>query len=252
MSRITAPEVQSMVSHWLGCPPNGYFGSLYGSDIRAMLQTPQRSGLGNAFTAKLRRDVPVLAVVPNGRIDIGITDEAPDRRNIVIGVGSEFAIEAPVRAASPAQTLSSSLARSRRGGTVGFMSPTYSADEDAGDAQIVVVRGGGSSGIARVAYATVGGTAVPGRDYTPVSGFLTWLDGDTDPKIISVPLANDELLLTGTTVDLVLSNPTGATLGLQSTATLVISIDQTQYNGLLMLQQDLGTALYGELPQVAP
>lgn len=239
-----------MVSHWLGCPPNGYFGSLYGSDIRAMLQTPQRSGLGDAFTAKLRRDVPVLTAVSGGRIDIGVADEGPDRRNIIIGVGSEFVIEAPQRGTSPSQTLSGSLARSRRSGSVGFSAAVYQADEDAGQAEILVTRSGGSAGAVSVAYATTGGgTAVIGRDYTPVSGVLTWADGDTAPKTILVPVLDDDLLLTGTTVGLALSAPNGVALGAQSTATLVLSIDATQFGELVALQQALTDAVYGELPQ---
>lgn len=101
MSRIGPEKVQNMVSHWLGCPPNGYFGSLYGSDIRAMLQAPQRSGLGNDFVAKMRRDIPILTVIPDGQIDIGITDSGPDRRDIVIGIGSQFVVQSQGRALNP-------------------------------------------------------------------------------------------------------------------------------------------------------
>lgn len=111
MSRIGPDEVQSMVSHWLGCPPNGYFGSLYGSDIRAMLQAPQRSGLRNDFVAKMRRDVPILTAIPDGQIDIGITDTGPDRRDIVIGIGSEFVVESKGRGVSPARSLVRSQSR---------------------------------------------------------------------------------------------------------------------------------------------
>ncbi|WP_293000033.1 Calx-beta domain-containing protein [Nevskia sp.] len=250
MSRITASEVQSMVSHWLGCPPNGYFGSLYGSDIRAMLQAPQRSGIAESFIRKLRNDVPVLSAISAADVQIGFTDEGPDRRNIVIGIGSQFAIEAQPRATAPPQSIVTSLGRSRRSGFISFASGAFSFNEDDGQAQVSVMRTGGSRGIATVDYATSGGTAVVGRDYISVTGTLTWLDGDSTPKLIAVPLVDDDLLLTGQTLTLTLFNPVGAFLGVQPTTTLTLSIDAGQFAELLRLRGQIDQALYVEYPRV--
>jgi hypothetical protein len=65
-----------------------------------------------------------------------------------------------VRRAQPASTL------------VEFSQPTYLIAENAGQAQISVLRRGVVTGETKVHYATEGGTATPGTDYTAVSGDL--------------------------------------------------------------------------------
>ena len=59
-----------------------------------------------------------------------------------------------------------------------FSMANYTVNAAAGVAVITVDRDGGG-GLVTVEYATAGGTAVPGVDYTPVSGTLTFSLGVT-------------------------------------------------------------------------
>lgn len=91
---------------------------------------------------------------------------------------------------------------------------------------IAVQRTGGSNGIVTVNYATSDGMATVGSDYTAASGTLTWADGDTADKTITVTVKGDTTVEPNETVNLTLSNPQGgAVLGAQSTATLTILTD---------------------------
>ena len=60
----------------------------------------------------------------------------------------------------------------------------------AGSAVIAVTRFGGLSGVASVNYATHDSTALAGPHYTATSGTLTWSDGETGEKTITVPIMN--------------------------------------------------------------
>lgn len=74
-------------------------------------------------------------------------------------------------------------------GRVQFSTETVAGIEG-GNATLTVTRSGGSSGVVSVGYSTVAGTAGTG-DYTTTSGALTWADGDTADKTITVPITAD-------------------------------------------------------------
>lgn len=112
------------------------------------------------------------------------------------------------------------------GGNLAFNSSNYAAVESGGTATITVNRTGGSSGPASVSYATVtGGNASPMLDYLSASGTLSWTNGETAPKAFSITIVDDNLAETNETISLILTNPSGAYLGPQSTATLTILED---------------------------
>jgi hypothetical protein len=108
-------------------------------------------------------------------------------------------------------------------GALQFTSSNYSVAETELQATITITRSGGVSGTVTVHYNTSGGTAIVGQDYTPVSGTLTFNNGETGPKGFTVPLADDSQADGDKTVNLSLSNPTGgATLGQPGAASLTI------------------------------
>lgn len=76
--------------------------------------------------------------------------------------------------------------------TIDFAAPSYTVREDAGTLRVGVVRGGGTEGTVTVAYRTVADTANAGLDFTPVSGVLTFADGETFAEI-AIPIVNDSL-----------------------------------------------------------
>lgn len=86
---IKPKDIQDMVTHWLQTPVNGYLGSDYGQDAKAMLQRPMAdTGEADAFLAKLRHDVPAVEAMPAGTVNVYHYNELPDQRRIVISVGS--------------------------------------------------------------------------------------------------------------------------------------------------------------------
>jgi hypothetical protein len=133
-------------------------------------------------------------------------------------------------------------------GTIQFGATTYAAPENAGWATITVSRVNGKRGTVTVDYKTVPLSATPGRDYTPVSGTLTFPDGVASETIVIPVLANpydnhDEL------VNVVLSNARSTetlgqpVLGIASTATLTVQDIDPNLSPLLVKDvQWTGTA----------
>ena len=87
---------------------------------------------------------------------------------------------------------------------------------------IMVTRSGGSSGVASVDYATVNGTAAAGADYPATNGTLTFAAGVLGNQTISIPITDDNTAEVAETFTLTLSNVSGATLGVNSSATVNI------------------------------
>ncbi len=111
-------------------------------------------------------------------------------------------------------------------GTLQFNSVSYSVVDTDPSALITVQRLAGIGGTVTINYATGLGTAVPGQDYAPVSGTLTFLAGQT-VQTFSVPILNHSLTNL-VTLPLTLSNPTGgAVLGMANQATLTIAPNTT-------------------------
>jgi hypothetical protein len=104
-----------------------------------------------------------------------------------------------------------------------FRTSTYTAYSTAGSVVVTVIRTGGNArATVQVQYATGGGTAVPGADYTPSSGVLTFLPNQM-AATFSVPLLANHQAAGSTSVGLALSNPGGtAQLGPLNTANLTI------------------------------
>jgi hypothetical protein len=91
MDKITPADIQEMVSHWLATPLNGYLGSSFGQTVSDLLQKPLGTGLADSVIAKLRRDVPILAALPRGTINLFSIPEGPDKLRIFINVnGTEI------------------------------------------------------------------------------------------------------------------------------------------------------------------
>lgn len=81
----------------------------------------------------------------------------------------------------------------------------------AGTAQIPVKRFGGVNGSVTVNYATSNTSALAGTHYTAASGTLTWADGETGVKTISVPLLSTGSPQNPKQFRLTLSSPSSGT-----------------------------------------
>ena len=92
-------------------------------------------------------------------------------------------------------------------GSVQLSAPTFAGSE-ATTLTITATRLGGSYGAVSMNYGTQAGNAAPTR-YTPVSGTLSWADGDTSSKTFTVPLVNDQITQAAQTFLLNLGIPVG-------------------------------------------
>ncbi len=110
-------------------------------------------------------------------------------------------------------------------GALEFASSDYSVTESGVNSVITVRRTGGTAGTVTVRYATSPGTATLG-DYTDTSGTLTFPEGEVK-QTFTVAVQNDQLVNSNRTVNLALSDFTGATPGPQPTATLTIENDDS-------------------------
>lgn len=83
---ITGRDVQDMVAHWLSTPVNKYLGSDYGCDAKSLLQNPQSIGIANSFIAKLKKDVPILSMLPANSVNLYSKKDGIDKLNIFIDI----------------------------------------------------------------------------------------------------------------------------------------------------------------------
>lgn len=108
-------------------------------------------------------------------------------------------------------------------GTLEFSGGTFSAIENT-SAQVTVSRTGGSTGAIQVAYSTVGGTATEGVDYPLTAGVLSWADGDSADKTISIPITADATVEPTESFSVQLAVPVGgAFIGNQAISQVNIS-----------------------------
>jgi hypothetical protein len=107
-------------------------------------------------------------------------------------------------------------------GTLQFSPASYATAESGDWVTVTVTREGGSSGPASVTFATLGGTATSGADFSPAGGTLYWADGDVSPKTLDVQILRDGFLEDDETFLVHLSSATGATMGSTSMATVTI------------------------------
>ena len=121
-------------------------------------------------------------------------------------------------------------------GDVHLSTSSATVAQSAGSATMSVARSGGSSGAVSVSYATVNGTAVAGSQYSPVNGTLSWANGETTPKPVSVPIMNSAPFTGNKTFSLALSKPSaGATIASPASATVTIAGDASAPVGTLQL-----------------
>jgi hypothetical protein len=108
--------------------------------------------------------------------------------------------------------------------TIRFSLASYVAVENAGSMTITVMRDGSSAGQATIDYRTGNGTAVAGSDYAARSGTLTFAAG-VSSRTFAIPITDDARVEGNETVNLTLSNVTGATLVAPAAALLTIIDD---------------------------
>jgi hypothetical protein len=114
-------------------------------------------------------------------------------------------------------------------GVLSLNAGTASIKENAGLVSLSVTRTAGTTGPASVTYATADGSALAGADYTTTTGQLTWSNGEGGSKTITVAIHNDQVREGSESFTVILSNPSGATLGSPSNATVTINDDEGRF-----------------------
>src|SRR5690606_24266390 len=106
---------------------------------------------------------------------------------------------------------------------VALSASSYIVAQNSGSVAVTVRRNGGSSGVASVQYATANDTAIAGAHYTQTMGTLTWADGESTSKTVSIPVSNATPFIGTKTFRFTMQNATGSTLGTPSTSTISIN-----------------------------
>ncbi len=110
------------------------------------------------------------------------------------------------------------------GPAIQFSQATYAAAEQLGAITVTVIRSGDSSGAASVDYATSDGSAVQKSDFEYAAGTLSFGPGEVT-KTLVVLLNQDSYTEGSEGFNLVLTKPTGASLGAQSVAQVMLTDD---------------------------
>jgi uncharacterized delta-60 repeat protein len=111
-------------------------------------------------------------------------------------------------------------------GVLQFSAATYTTPERDTPPTVTVTRTGGSSGRVSATFTTIGGTATADSDFEPVNVTVFFADGDSEPRVVEIPILQDSSAEPNETVELELSQPGGCVqLGPQSTAILTIVDD---------------------------
>lgn len=125
------------------------------------------------------------------------------------------------------------------GGTLAFENISYNRSENGLTATLTVRRTGMvlTSEPVTVDFQTVGGAAVGGADFTPVSGVLTFNFADS-AKTITVPILDDAALEPKENFTLLLSNPTNnAEINPNRAAATVNILDEDLGSGDLLISE---------------
>ena len=110
-------------------------------------------------------------------------------------------------------------------GIVAFAQASSTVGENAGSANLIMMRTGNTAIGASFQYAVQPGTATSGADYTASSGTFSFLPGETQ-KTLAVPIVNDTDVENDETFVVTLSSPDSNTvLGATTTHTVTIQSD---------------------------
>ena len=157
----------------------------------------------------------------------------PDRKIVLAGGFTEYD-------GQPRRRLARINGGSMKGtGRFEFASAIYTVNEGGTNVTVTVRRVGGTAGTVRVNYATqddlsvaLENRAVPGVDYTSVSGVLTFAEGET-LQSFKVPVRDDSVVEGEKVFEIALSNPVSdppsdVGLGDQPTTRIVITSDDSE------------------------
>jgi phosphatidylethanolamine-binding protein (PEBP) family uncharacterized protein len=123
-------------------------------------------------------------------------------------------------------------------GIIQLSQKNYEVNENEKTLTFTVKRSQGNTGKVTVNYFTNDGTAIVGHDFEPISGTLTWQDGENDDKTLTITLIDDDEVEEYETFTISLSDITGdASLGTAITLITIHSDDKEILPGLVQFTQ---------------
>jgi hypothetical protein len=130
-------------------------------------------------------------------------------------------------------------------GAIAFSSATYSLNEDGTTAQpVTLTRSSGSVGSVSATVSFSAGSASSPSDYTGTPIVVSWADGDSADKVVTIPINNDTSYEVTETFSLSLGSLTGgASLGAVRDATVQIVDNDTP-----PVSSSTGDEFYGPFP----
>lgn len=201
------------------------------ANVKEAYLTTETSGLWN--TANIRAATPVFNLVANYpfRQPERVFFNPYDLNEIwVCSFGDGLMVG---RSAAPTQR-------------VEFASSTFFASETSGSVAVTVARNGGTNGAVSVQFFTVDGSAKSPANYTATNGVLAWPDGDATPRTFNLPIVNVPGYTGNLGFGLVLSNATGAALGICNATVCIRDSDsppaRTNFN--LVVANGSGSGVY--------
>lgn len=130
-------------------------------------------------------------------------------------------------------------------GSLQFNASSFSQVEGPSGARINISRVAGTAGAVSVTMTTSNGTAQAGSDYVATTETVTFAAGDSQPKVVIIPILDDTVDEDAETVNLQLSSPTGgAVLGAPSSVVLTL-LDNDDSPALSSIGPDSGPAAGG-------
>ena len=116
----------------------------------------------------------------------------------------------------------------RKAGRLQLSAPSYVTDESTGVPMfLLVTRTGGRKGKASVTVTTSAGSAEAGSDYRTTRKTVTFAGGDASPRLVEIPILEDQAPEDAQTFTVSLSRPRCAKLGAQRAASVTITDDDT-------------------------
>ncbi len=104
----------------------------------------------------------------------------------------------------------------------------YTVSESAGSLQVNIIRAGEAVGPVSVAFDTIDESAVAGKDYQTRSGSVSWADGETGLRSVTIPIINDRQARTNRTFLFSIGSPSGqGHIVVPRTARVTIDDDET-------------------------
>lgn len=123
-------------------------------------------------------------------------------------------------------------------GSLTFTNNTITVAENQTSFSVEVARVGSTSGETSVNYELQSGSAELGQDIESASGTLTWQDGDSANKSVTLTLINDDLAEENEQVTLTLTSNNGSQLGANNKLVITIGDDESNTEPTVTLTED--------------